>query len=141
MSITPVSRIVLLATLHLIMIASVHAQSRKSPVVASHNKQIRVEQMPEFPGGMPALKKFLVDSIRYPAMAREDNIQGIVLITFLIKEDGSISDVKSKKDIGGGCEKEAIRVVKTMPKWKPYLRNGSPSAMVYELPVKFKFVQ
>lgn len=97
-----------------------------------------VEQMPSFPGGEGALMKYLHDHIRYPAVARENGIQGTVVVQFIVGPDGTIRDVKTvgaKK--GGGLEEEAIRVVKGMPKWKPGRQNGRAVTVQYSLPVRF----
>ena len=97
-----------------------------------------VEQMPEFPGGESALMKYLSTHIHYPAVARENGIQGTVVVQFVVNTDGSIQDVKTvgaKK--GGGLEEEAVRVVTGMPKWKPGRQNGRSVRVQYSLPVRF----
>ncbi len=96
-----------------------------------------VEQMPEFPGGEEALYKYLAGNITYPQMAKESGIQGRVYVTFIVEQDGSISDVRVLRGIGGGCDEESIRVVKAMPKWKPGKQRGKPVRVQYNLPVKF----
>ena len=78
-----------------------------------------VEQMPEFPGGTEKLFKYLGKNIEYPPMAKDAGIKGKVYVTFVVDKDGSITDVKVLRGIGGGCDEEAVRVVKSMPKWKP----------------------
>ena len=97
-----------------------------------------VEQMPEFPGGMAALQKYLSQNIRYPAAAREDNIQGKVILKFVVDKDGSVGDIQILRDIGGGCGKEADRVVRGMPKWRAGKQNGAAVKVYYTLPVSFK---
>jgi protein TonB len=97
-----------------------------------------VEQMPSFPGGDEALMKYLHDHIRYPAVARENGIQGTVVVQFIVSPDGSISNVKTVGAAkGGGLEEEAVRVVKGMPKWKPGRQNGRPVTVQFSLPVRF----
>lgn len=96
-----------------------------------------VESMPEFPGGMGALMKYLAENIKYPALAKESGIQGRVFINFVVEPDGSISNVKVLRGIGGGCDEEAVRVVKSMPNWKPGKQRGKPVRVSYNLPVKF----
>ena len=96
-----------------------------------------VESMPEFPGGMGALMKYLAENIKYPSLAKESGIQGRVFINFVVEPDGSISNVKVLRGIGGGCDEEAVRVVKNMPKWKPGMQRGKPVRVSYNLPVKF----
>lgn len=97
-----------------------------------------IQKPPSFPGGETELFKFLQKNIEYPALAKENNIQGVVPITFVIGKDGSVSDVSILRDIGGGCGKEAVRVVKAMPKWVPGEANGNPVKVRYTLPVRFK---
>jgi periplasmic protein TonB len=99
---------------------------------------IHVDQMPEYPGGSPALLNYLSSNIRYPGEARKSNIQGKVVVTFSIDEEGSIVDEKITRFIGGGCDEEAVRVIKAMPKWKPALNGGKPVKVQYTLPITFK---
>jgi protein TonB len=97
-----------------------------------------VEQNPEFPDGQAALMKYLAANIKYPTLARENNISGKVILQFVVDEDGGISDIKAARGIGGGCDEEAIRVVKSMPKWKPGKQRGRPVKVRFTLPVSFK---
>ncbi len=96
-----------------------------------------VEQMPSFPGGMGALMKYLATHIKYPELAKESGIQGRVFINFVVEPDGSIDHVKVLRGIGGGCDEEAVRVVKSMPKWNPGKQRGKPVRVSFNLPVKF----
>jgi TonB family protein len=96
-----------------------------------------VENMPEFPGGEGALKKYLVDNIEYPQAAREAGVQGRVFINFIVEKDGEITDVRVLRGIGSGCDKEAVRVIKNMPKWKPGMNKGEMVRVSFNLPVKF----
>ncbi len=96
-----------------------------------------VENDPEFPGGMEALYKYLRDNIKYPQLARDNNITGKVYVTFVVERDGSIANPRVLKDIGGGCGAEAIRVVKSMPKWTPGKQRGKNVRVQYNLPVNF----
>ncbi len=96
-----------------------------------------VENDPEFPGGMEALYKYLAQNIKYPQLARENNITGKVYITFVVERDGSIANPKVLRDIGGGCGQEAIRVVKSMPKWTPGKQRGKSVRVQFNLPVNF----
>ncbi len=96
-----------------------------------------VESMPEFPGGRAALMKYLAQNIKYPPYAKEAGIQGRVFINFVVETDGSITNVKVLRGIGGGCDEEAVRVVKNMPKWKPGMQRGKPVRVSFNLPVKF----
>lgn len=98
-----------------------------------------VDQMPEFPGGMEAMMHYLSDNIRYPEKAKDDNIEGRVFIQFVVEKDGSIGEVKLLRGIGGGCDEEAIRVVKSMPNWEPGKIEGKPVKVYFSLPIVFKF--
>ena len=97
-----------------------------------------VEQMPEFPGGPAALMKWLSDNIKYPAVAEENGIQGRVVCTFVVERDGSVTDVQVARSIDPSLDKEAIRVLKKMPKWIPGRQNGSAVRVKYTVPVTFK---
>lgn len=96
-----------------------------------------VEQMPAFPGGEEELFKYLSKNIKYPSMARENGISGTVYVTFVVETNGDISDVKKLRGVGGGCDEEAIRVVKAMPGWSAGKQNGKPVRVQYNLPIKF----
>jgi len=97
-----------------------------------------VEEMPEFPGGgESALLKYLSSNIKYPPLARENNIQGTVYVTFEIDQNGKVKDAKILRGIGGGCDEEALRVVSAMPQWKPGKQRGKPVRVQYNLPVRF----
>jgi len=96
-----------------------------------------VEQMPEFKGGEDARLKWLGENIKYPQMARESNISGTVVVTFVIEKDGSITGVQLLKGIGGGCDEEAIRAVKAMPAWNVGKQNGQAVRVQFNLPIKF----
>jgi periplasmic protein TonB len=110
-----------------------------SKVIDDQNKVFTfVEQMPEFPGGDAALLQFLQKNIHYPPAARENNVEGTVYITFVVDQNGNISDIKVLRDIGGGCGDEAIRVVKAMPAWKPGRQNGNNVKVQFNLPIKFQ---
>ncbi len=97
-----------------------------------------VEQMPSFPGGDAALMQFLSKNIKYPVVAEENGIQGRVIATFVVERDGSISDVKVVKSVDPSLDKEAIRVLKSMPKWIPGKQNGSAVRVKYTVPVTFR---
>lgn len=96
-----------------------------------------VENDPEFPGGIEALMKYLQQNIKYPQLARENNITGKVYVTFVVERDGSVTGVRVLRDIGGGCGQEAVRVVKSMPKWTPGKQRGKAVRVQYNLPVNF----
>lgn len=96
-----------------------------------------VDLMPEFPGGEANLNKYLAENIINPQMAKENGIQGRVFVTFVVERDGSVTDVRVLRGIGGGCDEEAVRVVKGMPKWTPGKYGGEAVRVQYNLPVKF----
>jgi len=96
-----------------------------------------VEENPTFPGGETKLYKFLGESIKYPEEAKELGIQGRVFVNFVIETNGAVSNVKVLRGIGGGCDEEAIRVIKSMPKWTPGKQRGIPVRVSYNLPIKF----
>jgi periplasmic protein TonB len=97
-----------------------------------------VEQSPEFINGIKAMYQFLSNNMKYPSVARENNIEGTVYVGFVVGKDGTIRDVKVKRGIAGGCNEEAIRVVELMPKWNPGKQNGRPVSVAYTIPIKFK---
>ena len=97
-----------------------------------------VEQLPEFPGGMAAFVKWLTDNLHYPALAQRQNIQGRVVVTFIINRDGSTSDLKIAKSVNPMLDREALRVARMMPNWKPGLANGKPCRTLFAIPIEFK---
>lgn len=97
-----------------------------------------VEQMPSFPGGMGAMMQYLSSNIKYPKEAEKKGIQGRVLLSFIVQTDGSITDVRISKSVDPSLDKEAIRVVKNMPKWIPGKQNGQPVRVKYTFPVTFR---
>ncbi|MBQ8116029.1 MAG: energy transducer TonB [Prevotella sp.] len=98
----------------------------------------KVEQMPSFPGGQSALINYLKSNIKYPVIAEENGIQGRVVVQFVIGEDGSISDVRVAKSVDPSLDKEAVRVIKNMPKWIPGKLNGQSVKVRYTMPVTFR---
>lgn len=97
------------------------------------------EQMPEFIGGIEALYEFLQKNLLYPQSARENNVQGTVLIEFVVERDGSVSNVKVAAPLFPACDQEAVRVVQQLPKWKPGMQMNKPVRVYYNLPIKFTF--
>ena len=97
-----------------------------------------VEEMPSFPGGEQKLLEYVAKNTKYPQIARESGIQGRVFIGFVVETDGSISNVKVLRGIGGGCDEEAVRVIKSLPKWKPGKQRGKAVRVSYQIPVNFK---
>ena len=126
-----------LSVLAILLISSttVTAQNKKT----SNDKVFeKVEDMPEFPGGEKAMMDFVAQNVQYPKEAMEKEISGRVLVGFIVEKDGSITETEVVKGIGGGCDEEAVRVVKAMPKWKPGKQKGKPVRVHFMLPIIFK---
>lgn len=96
-----------------------------------------VEDQPEFPGGHSAMMQYLNQNLRYPTMAREAGIQGTVFVTFVVERDGSITDVRIVRGLGGGLDEEALRVVRNMPSWTPGRQRGQAVRVQFNLPIRF----
>jgi protein TonB len=97
-----------------------------------------VEVQPEFPGGMDSMYAFIQKNLIYPEKAKAEGIEGRVFITFTIEKDGSVSNVKILRGIGGGCDEAAKEVIEKMPKWKPGTQRGKPVRVQFNLPIKFE---
>ena len=97
-----------------------------------------VEEMPSFPGGQGALMSYLASNIKYPVVAQENGVQGRVIISFVVERDGSISDVKVARSVDPSLDREAQRVVKSMPRWTPGKQNGQTVRVKYTVPVVFR---
>ncbi len=97
-----------------------------------------VEEQPEFPGGQAAMMKFLSDNIKYPVIAQENGIQGRVICNFVVERDGSITDVQVVRGQDPSLDREAIRVIQQMPRWKPGKQRGSAVRVRFTLPVVFR---
>ena len=111
----------------------------KKPVVDKPEEVFTsVEQMPQFPGGDEALMKFLSSHINYPPMAAENNVQGKVILQFVVGKDGRVGEVKIARSVDKDLDKEAMRVVKSLPKFIPGRQNGQAVPVWYTLPVSFK---
>lgn len=96
-----------------------------------------VEEMPEFPGGNEALQKFIASSIKYPVIAQENGIQGRVYVSFVVSAKGTVEQVKIARGVDPNLDKEAIRVVQSMPAWKPGKQRGKPVKVSYTVPINF----
>ena len=97
-----------------------------------------VEEMPSFPGGQGALMSYLASNIKDPVVAQENGVQGRVIVSFVVERDGSISDVRVARSVDPSLDREAQRVVKSMPRWKPGKQNGSAVRVKYTVPVVFR---
>ena len=109
-------------------------------VVSQTNQKVydEVEQMPEYPGGMPAMIEFLQTNIKYPEDAVKQKVEGRVMVQFVVETDGSISDVHVAKQVFPSLDAEAIRVVQAMPKWAPGREKGNVVRVKYNLPIVFR---
>lgn len=99
-----------------------------------------VEQQPEPVGGIAAFYDYIAKNLKYPLMARRNNIEGRVYIQFVVEKDGSLTDVKTLKGIGGGCDEEAERIIQEAPKWNPGKQRGRPVRVKMVLPVLFQLL-
>ena len=97
-----------------------------------------VEVMPQYPGGQIAMLKYIMQNIKYPKQIMEEGIQGRVTVSFIVEKDGRVSNVRLLRSVQPSLDKEAIRVVKSMPKWTPGKQNGKPVRVRFNLPVMFK---
>ena len=97
-----------------------------------------VEVMPQYPGGQIAMLKYIMENIKYPKQIMEEGIQGRVTVSFIVEKDGRVSNVRLLRSVQPSLDKEAIRVVKSMPKWTPGKQNGKPVRVQFNLPVMFK---
>jgi len=109
------------------------AQTKKNDMVFDV-----VEVMPQFPGGQIAMLQYIMKNIKYPEQAMKEGIQGRVTVRFIVEKDGSISDVKPILSVHPLLNKEAVRVVESMPKWTPGKQNGKPVRVRFNVPVMFK---
>ena len=109
--------------------------------IGSTDIYVVVEKQPEFPGGNAAMMKFLGDNIKYPVAAQENGIQGRVITNFVVEKDGSLSDVKIVRGADPLLDAEAVRVIQSMPKWKPGTQKGQIVRVRFTLPVVFRLQQ
>lgn len=107
-------------------------------VKAQETVQKEVDEMPVPPGGMEGFTKYMIENLNYPASAKEAKIEGMVMVRFVVKSDGSVDAVEVLRGIGGGCDEEAVRVVKNSGKWTPGKKEGKAVAAQMTLPVQFK---
>ena len=119
-----------------IQIISVDTDKNESAIIEDEVFLV-VEVAPEYTGGENALMTYLSENILYPQVARESNIQGTVYVSFIIEKNGEVSNIKVMRGIGGGCDEEAVRVVQSMPKWKPGTQRGKPVRVQFNWPVRF----
>ena len=116
----------------------IEKKTEKPPKADPDQVFFSVEQMPQFPGGDAALIQYVQTHINYPPMAAENNIFGKVVVQFVVKKDGSIGEVKVSRSVDKDLDKEAVRLVKSLPKFTPGRQNGQAVNVWYTLPVTFK---
>ena len=124
-----------------VMIACCFLTANAQKTVVSQNNQKVYEHpevMPEYPGGMSAMVEFLSKNVKYPKDAAKQKVEGRVLVWFVVETDGSLTDVKVAKKVFPSLDAEAVRVVKTMPKWTPGKHNDQPVRVRFALPIVFK---
>ena len=114
------------------------AELKKGDPTKAKNPFVTVEQMPTFPGGEVEMQKFIRDNLRYPVVAQEAGIQGRVTLRFVVSKTGAIENVTVVRGIDPSCDKEAVRVVKSMPKWIPGKQNGLNVPVYFNLPIQFR---
>ena len=112
--------------------------SHPTEVKAQETAQNEVNEMPVPPGGIEGFTKYMIETLNYPTSAREAKIQGMVIVRFTVKEDGTVDAVEVLRGIGSGCDEEAVRVVKNSGKWTPGKKEGKSVATQMTLPVQFK---
>ena len=126
-------KVVLMMLVLLFSFMTSTAQTKKNDMLFSV-----VEVMPQYPGGQIAMLKYIMENIKYPEQAMKEGIQGRVAVRFIVEKDGSISDVKPILSVHPLLNKEAVRVVESMPKWTPGKQNGKPVRVRFNVPVMFK---
>ncbi|MBL7951093.1 MAG: energy transducer TonB [Flavobacteriales bacterium] len=110
-----------------------------TPAVVDPDEALAIaEVMPVHPGGEEAMFKYLMKELKYPELAVENGIQGVVYVNFVVERDGTITTIRVLRGIGAGCDEEAMRVVRNMPPWSPGLQGGRPVRVMYNLPIRFK---
>lgn len=119
---------------------AMHAQNNQRTERNASDEKIFdvVEQPPSFPGGQAALMSYLSKNVKYPEEALKDNVQGRVIVGFIVEKDGSVSNAKIIRSVDSALDKEAIRIVMSMPKWTPGRQNGRNVRTKYNVPVNFK---
>jgi periplasmic protein TonB len=111
---------------------------KKEEVVEESEIFVVVEDMPEFPGGETALRSFINKNVNYPVIAAENGIQGKVYVRFVVDKDGSVTNAEIARGIDPSLDQEALRVVRTLPKWKPGKQRGKPVRVSYTVPINFQ---
>lgn len=100
----------------------------------------KADIMPSFPGGEAAIEKYLSENIKYPKIARENGVEGSVIVSFIVERDGTLSNIRTERSVDPLLDKEANRVILSMPRWKPGKKNGNEVRVRYKLPVTFRLI-
>lgn len=122
------------------VVAPVSPEAKEAPADSTAKEEVFMvaEQMPEFPGGMKELLKFLQDNLKYPEKAMKNNVQGRVIVQFVVEKDGTLTEFKVARSVDPDLDAEALRVLQTMPKWKPGMQRGKIVRVKFTVPVSFK---
>lgn len=122
------------------VVAPVSPEAKEAPADSTAKEEVFMvaEQMPEFPGGMKELLKFLQDNLKYPENAMKNNVQGRVIVQFVVEKDGTLTEFKVARSVDLDLDAEALRVLQTMPKWKPGMQRGKIVRVKFTVPVSFK---
>lgn len=122
------------------VVAPVSPEAKEAPADSTAKEEVFMvaEQMPEFPGGMKEMLKFLQDNVKYPENAMKNNVQGRVIVQFVIEKDGTPTEFKVLRSVDPELDAEALRVMKAMPKWKPGMQKGQVVRVKFTVPVSFK---
>lgn len=126
---------IIISTLILFTFFFVNIQKSSAQSQEVHEK---VDVMPTPPGGMQGLMQFMGENLKYPSQAKEKGVEGTVIVSFVVKADGSVSNPEILRGIGAGCDEEALRVVKAFPNWTPGEKDGKKVNTQMQLPVKYK---
>ncbi|MBR3398652.1 MAG: energy transducer TonB [Prevotella sp.] len=131
-------KLILMSLMAVFCLSTVSAQKT---VVSKKNQKVFdvVEQMPEFPGGMEALFKYMAENMKYPEDAKKQQVEGRVLVQFIVETDGSVSNTEVLMRVFPSLDAEAVRVISGMPKWIPGKQNGKVVRVKYTIPVSFRF--
>lgn len=123
-----------------VVVAPVSPEAKEAPADSTAKEEVFMvaEQMPEFPGGMKELLKFLQDNLKYPENAMKNNVQGRVIVQFVVEKDGTLTEFKVARSVDPDLDAEALRVLQTMPKWKPGMQRGKIVRVKFTVPVSFK---
>lgn len=128
----------LLPILLILICTSTFAQTNMENDTIPKSEIMVIEIAPEFPGGREKMVEFLQKNLKYPRKAREEEIEGVVVVKFVIKPDGSVADIEVQKGVDPLLDQEAVRVISLMPKWIPGERNATKVDVTYSMPVIFK---